>query len=175
VDAAGNVSSVMSELYNVVIVPSTTSITVHLVDGWNLVSTPFAAPTTAFTNCTMFLKWNGASWVTVTSLDPGEGYLVLHTGVEDVMISGTPIDSLTISAIGSYQLIGNPFEVPVLWSSITGHELITMALKWDGSAWASVNLSTDSMQPGVGYLILTSDVGNLVSRGLDIYLNSGGR
>jgi hypothetical protein len=162
VDAAGNVSGVMSETYN--ITPHYVTSTIHLLPGWNLISVPFNVNGTgAFTNCTMFLKWNGASWDDVTSFEPGVGYLVLNTGsAEDVTLSGMPTASpFTITTNGNYQLIGDPFEVAVPWSSITNVSHIKMALYWDGSKWVQVNLSTDSMQPGVGYLIQTSDVGTL--------------
>lgn len=161
VDAAGNVSPVMTEVYNVMITPSTTSIEVCLVDGWNLVSVPFNASISALgTNVSMVLKWNGIFFDEATSLEPGVGYLVLHTGSECVTVSGTPTTSpFTINATGGYMVIGNPFEVPVAWSSITGTAHIVEAYYWDGMFW---QVATGNLKPGVGYLIRTSDVGTLI-------------
>jgi len=142
---------------------SPSSFTLHIPSGWSLISVPFDT-NASLLSCPLILYWDGTMWQNATTLHPGVGYLVLNSGnTKDVAISGIPTASpFPINAIGSWQPIGNPFEVAVPWSSITGHELITMALYWNGSQWVSVNLSTDSMQPGIGYLILTSSVGNLI-------------
>lgn len=159
VDAAGNKSSVMIQSYQ--IVPATITFDIDLTAGWNFISVPFTTSTSAFTNCSLFIGQSGS----VATLEPGEGYFVLNNGdAETVTISGLPNASgFEIAATGNWQFIGNPFEVPVLWSSVTGAH-ITLAFYLDTATgtWQMVDLSTGSMQPGVGYIILTSDIGDLV-------------
>jgi len=163
VDAAGNVSPVMSETYVIQAGPVTESITLHLTNGWNLISVPFNVSVSALgANVTQVLKWNGSFYETPTSLVPGVGYLINHTGVEDVTVSGTATASpFTLSATAGYMLIGDPFEVPVAVSSISGTANIVSILKWNGSFYETVPL-TGNLVPGVGYLIQTSDAGTLI-------------
>lgn len=163
VDAAGNVSDVMTEIYNINIPSSQASVTLNLIDGWNLISVPFETSTSNLgTNVDQIYEWNGTVWAPVSTLEPGVGYLIHHSGSETITLSGAPTAApFTIAANGTWQLIGDPFEVAVPWSGIDGVSNISMAFYWDGTVWQPVNLATDSMQPGVGYLILTSNAGNL--------------
>jgi len=159
VDAAGNKSSVMIQSYT--IVPATVTFDIPLIAGWNFISVPFTTSTSAFTNCSLFIGQSGP----VTTLELGKGYFVLNTGAAEVVtVSGIPNASgFEIAATGNWQFIGNPFEVPVDWSSITGaHITLAFYLDTATSTWEMVTLSTDSMQPGVGYIIITSDIGYLV-------------
>lgn len=156
-DASGNVSDVMTAIYvvNPVTVVSTT---LNLANGYNLISLPFSASINVLgTHITEVYEWTGVLWNPVTTLNPGTGYLVNHTGVETVTASGTATSSpYMTSSIGNWQLIGNPFEVAVPWSSVTGS--IAEKYSWSGIIWVS---ATGSMQPGIGYLVRTTSVGSL--------------
>jgi hypothetical protein len=158
VDASHNVSDVFTAIYvvNPVTVVSTT---LNMINGYQLISLPFSASINVLgTNVTEVYEWTGVLWNAVTTLNPGIGYLVKHTGVETVTASGTATSSpYMISSIGSYQLIGNPFEVAIPWTSVTG-SAIAEAYSWNGALWVS---ATGSMQPGIGYLVRTTSVGSL--------------
>jgi hypothetical protein len=156
-DASGNVSDVMTAIY-VVNPVSVVSTTLNLANGYNLVSLPFSASINVLgTHITEVYEWTGVLWNAVTTLNPGTGYLVNHTGVETVTASGTATSSpYMTSSIGNWQLIGNPFEVAVPWASVTGS--IAEKYSWNGIIWVS---ATGSMQPGIGYLVRTTSVGSL--------------
>ena len=155
-DASGNVSGVMTEIY-VVNPVSVVSATLNMTDGYILISVPFNASINVLgTNVTEVYEWTGVLWSPVTTLNPGIGYLVYHTGVETITVSGTATTSpFTTPSIGSYQLIGDPFEVACAWP--TG-SAIAEAYAWNGTLWVS---ATGSMQPGIGYLVRTTSVGTL--------------
>jgi hypothetical protein len=51
-----------------------------------------------------------------------------------------------------WQLLGNPFDVPVPITSITNHSLIMTCYSYS-STWGILNPATDSLQPGMGYWV----------------------
>jgi len=129
--------------------------TLHIPSGWSLISVPFDT-NASLLSCQYVLYWDGSMWKTATTLNPGVGYLVLNSGnAKDVTITGAPSSSpFTESATGSWQLIGNPFTSPCTLASTSTIQII---LYWDGSMWQSANVN--NLQPGVGYLVLTSSPG----------------
>jgi hypothetical protein len=134
---------------------SPSSFTLHIPSGWALISVPFDT-NASLLSCQFVLYWDGTMWQNATTLNPGVGYLVLNSGnTKDVTTTGTPSSSpFTKSATGSWQLIGNPFTSPCTLASTSTIQII---LYWDGSMWQNANVN--NLQPGVGYLVLTSSPG----------------
>jgi len=132
-----------------------TSFTLHIPSGWSLVSVPFDTDVSLL-SCQFVLYWDGSQWQTATTLYPGVGYLVLNSSTpKDVILTGTqPSSPFTEPCTGSWQLIGNLFVSPCTLSSTSTIQYI---LYWDGSQWQ--NADTNNLQPGMGYLVLTSSSG----------------
>ena len=132
-----------------------TSFALYIPSGWSLVSVPFDTDASLL-SCQYILYWDGTMWRNATTLHPGIGYLVLNSSTsKGVTITGTPPSSpFTEPSTGSWQLIGNPFTSPATLSSTSTIQFI---LYWDGTMWQSANVN--NLQPGVGYLVLTSSPG----------------
>jgi hypothetical protein len=97
------------------------------------------------------------AWSVPTALVPGDGYWVQVENAVTVPLPGTPATApVPITYQAGWQLLGNPFDVPLPISSITNHELITTCYSY-GPAWGIFNPATDSLQPGKGYWIQLSD------------------
>jgi hypothetical protein len=132
-----------------------TSFALYIPSGWSLVSVPFDTDASLL-SCQYILYWDGTMWRNATTLHPGIGYLVLNSSTsKGVTITGTPPSSpFTEPSTGSWQLIGDPFISPC---TLTSTSTIQIILYWDGSMWQSANVN--NLQPGVGYLVLTSSPG----------------
>jgi hypothetical protein len=91
-------------------------------------------------------------------LKTGEGYWYIQKGSlsKDVLFNTPTLDgdatvSLSLTG-GAYSIIGNPFNIPIPWSSVltlNGIASNTPLFSWKGS-WSSSNTS---LEPGVGYYI----------------------
>ena len=133
---------------------NTTSITLHIPSGWALISVPFDMDASLL-SCQYVFSWDGSMWKTATTLHPGIGYLVLSSTSKDITLTGTlPSSPFTEPCTGSWQLIGNPFASP---ASLSSTSTIQFILYWDGSMWQPGD--TNNLQPGKGYLVLTSSSG----------------
>jgi len=136
-----------------------TSFTLHIPSGWSLISVPFDTDASLLV-CPLIYYFNGSAWLPETAtLHPGRGYLVLSTtpSSRDVILTGTPHSSpFSLPSPGSWQLIGNPFASPATLSS-TSPILLIYYLDSASSQWKPADVN--NLQPGMGYLVLTSSPG----------------
>jgi len=136
-----------------------TSFTLHIPSGWSLISVPFDTSATTL-SCPLIYYFDGSAWLPETAtLHPGRGYLVLSTtpSSRDVILTGTPHSSpFSLPSPGSWQLIGNPFASPCTLSS-TSPILLIYFFDATSSTWQPAD--TNNLQPGMGYLVLTSSPG----------------
>ena len=136
-----------------------TSFTLHIPSGWSLISVPFNTNASLLA-CPLIYYFDGSAWLPETAtLHPGRGYLVLSTTPtsRDVILTGTPLSSpFSLSSPGSWQLIGNPFASPCTLSS-TSPILLIYFFDSTSSTWLPAD--TNNLQPGLGYLVLTSSPG----------------
>jgi len=131
----------------------------HIPSGWSLISVPFDTDVSLL-SCPLIYYFDGSAWLPETAtLHPGRGYLVLSTtpSSRDVILTGTPHSSpFSLPSPGSWQLIGNPFASPCTLSS-TSPILLIYFFDATSSTWQPAD--TNNLQPGMGYLVLTSSPG----------------
>jgi hypothetical protein len=131
------------------------SLPLPLSSGWNLVSSPVALPVASIPGFQAGYGYHNG-WLVLSptgSLVPGEGYWIQVEHAVVISLTGTPGTApVPLTYEACWQLIGNPFDVPLLISSITNHELITDCYAY-GPTWEVLNPATDSLQPGKGYWI----------------------
>ena len=149
-DFGGNEKTLDVKIY----ILSSIEFPLHIPSGWALISVPFDTDVSLL-SCQFVLYWDSSQWQNATILHPGVGYLVYSSASKDVNLTGTPPSSpFTEPCTGSWQLIGNPFVSPAMLSSTSTIQVI---LYWDGSQWQTAD--TNNLQPGTGYLVLTSSSG----------------
>jgi len=127
-----------------------------LSTSWNLVSVSVPLPASSIPGLQAVYGYHDGWSVPTTNLVPGEAYWVQVQNAVTVPLPGTPSTapaSLTYQA--GWQLLGNPFDVPLPVTSITNHSLITTCYSY-GPTWGSVDLTTGVLQPGKGYWIQLS-------------------
>jgi hypothetical protein len=114
VDGAGNIGD-WSETWNFTV---TTSVpfTFNLRAGWNMVSFPVLPdnknPHSIFPGDYVMFRWDAVNkrYVLCTdeNIENGVGYWVYVLAAENVVVSGTPVNSLTLSLSTGWNLIGVP-------------------------------------------------------------------
>jgi hypothetical protein len=123
--------------------------------SWNLVSVAVPLPIASIPGLLSVYGYHDG-WSVPATLLPGEAYWVQVENAVTVPLSGTPSTApVALTYQAGWQLLGNPFDVPLPISSITNHGLITTCYSY-GPAWGVLNPATDSLQPGKGYWILLS-------------------
>jgi hypothetical protein len=139
--------------------PPLPTFTLYIPSGWSLISVPFDTDASLL-SCPLIYYFNGSTWLPETAtLHPGRGYLVLSTtpASRDVILTGTPLSSpFSLPSPGSWQLIGNPFASPCTLSS-TSPILLIYFFNSTTSTWQPADIN--NLQPGMGYLVLTSSSG----------------
>ena len=130
---------------------------ISLSPGWNLISVPVPLPVASIPGLLFVYGYHDvSSWSVPMTLLPGEGYWVQVQNAVTVLLTGTPETTapVTLTYLAGWQLLGNPFDVPLPISNITNHELITVCYSYDPlSGWGVVDLTTGVLQPGKGYWI----------------------
>ncbi|HEX7608958.1 MAG TPA: CARDB domain-containing protein [Candidatus Cryosericum sp.] len=135
--------------------PDADSNTLVLLASWNLVSVSVPLPVSSIPGLQAVYGYHDG-WSAPPTLLLGGGYWVQVQNAVTVLLSGTPLTApVSITYQAGWQLLGNPFDVPVPISSITNHGLITTCYSY-GSSWGILNPATDSLQPGKGYWIYLS-------------------
>jgi hypothetical protein len=129
--------------------------TLALLPGWNLVGVSSPLPLVAvpgFIQC--FGYQNG--WSILGSGDvllPGLGYWLEVVDAVDVTLPGLETSGpISVTYEAGWQLLGNPYSVPVPVTSITHWDLVMTCFLY-GPAWGSVDLVTGSLEPGRGYWV----------------------
>jgi uncharacterized repeat protein (TIGR02543 family) len=130
---------------------------VSLSSGWNLISVSVPLPVASIPGLLFVYGYHDVwSWSVPMTLLPGEGYWVQVQNAVTVLLTGTPETApVTLTYLAGWQLLGNPFDVPLPISNITNHELIITCYSY-GPAWGILDPATDSLQPGKGYWIQLS-------------------
>jgi uncharacterized repeat protein (TIGR02543 family) len=126
-----------------------------LLPGWNLVGVSSPLPLVAvpgFMQC--FGYQNGWSVLgTGDVLQPGLGYWLQVADAVDVVLPGLETSGpVSVTYEAGWQLLGNPYSVPVPVASITHWNVVTTCFLY-GPAWGSVDLLTGNLEPGRGYWI----------------------
>jgi hypothetical protein len=126
-----------------------------LSSSWNLVSVAVPLPASSIPGLQAVYGYHNG-WSVPTTLTPGEAYWVQVQNAVTVTLPGTPSTTpVLLTYQAGWQLLGNPYDVPLPISSITNHTLITTCYSY-GPSWGVLNLATDSLQPGKGYWIYLS-------------------
>ncbi|MCJ7719926.1 MAG: hypothetical protein MUO36_00450 [Candidatus Hadarchaeum sp.] len=115
VDGVGNASDWSGE-WNFRVVPVSVTFTLRLWAGWNMISFPVMPdnknPHSIFLGDYTMFKWNAVikQYVLCTdeNIENGVGYWVYVFAAENVVVSGTPVNSLTLSLWAGWNLIGVP-------------------------------------------------------------------
>jgi len=129
--------------------------TLSLLPGWNLVGVSSPLPIGAvpgFMQC--FGYQNGWSILgTGDVLQPSLGYWLQVTDAVDVILPGLETTGpVSVTYGAGWQLLGNPWSVPIPVTSITHWDLVMTCFLY-GPAWGSVDLVTGNLEPGRGYWI----------------------
>jgi hypothetical protein len=120
--------------------------------SWNLVSVAYPLPVASISGLQAVYGYHN-TWSVPTTLTPGQAYWVQVQNAVTVPLPGTPSTApVSLTCQAGWQLLGNPFDVPLPITSITNHGYITTCYSY-GPTWGVLNPSTDSLQPGRGYWI----------------------
>ena len=95
-------------------------------------------------------------WSAPPTLLLGGGYWVQVQNAVTVPLPGTPSTALVpITYLAGWQLLGNPFDVPLpISSNITNHEYITTWYSYDHLlGWGIVDPIAGVLESGKGYWI----------------------
>jgi uncharacterized repeat protein (TIGR02543 family) len=137
-------------------VMATFSAALVLSSSWNLVSVAYPLPVSSIPGLQAVYGYHNG-WSVPTTLAPGEAYWVQAETAVTIPLTGTPSTtpvSLTYQA--GWQLLGNPFDIPLPISSLTNYGYITTCYSSYDSTWGSVDLTTGVLEPGKGYWIYLS-------------------
>jgi len=127
----------------------------RLAAGWNLVSGPVSFPPTSIPDLQAVYGYHDG-WSVPATLTPGQGYWVQVQNAVTVPLPGTPSTSpVALTYQAGWQLLGNPFDVPLPIGSITNHSLIITCYSY-GPTWGNVDLASGVLEPGKGYWVLLS-------------------
>jgi len=138
-------------------VTATFSPALVLSASWNLVSVAVSLPVASIPGLQLVFGYHDRWTVlgSTSSLIRGEAYWVQVENAVTVPLPGTPSTApVSLPYEAGWQLLGNPFDVPLLISTIANHELITACYSYSyDPGWGVLNPATDSLQPGKGYWI----------------------
>ena len=130
-----------------------------LSSSWNLVSVSAPLPVSSIPGLQAVYAYRDGWSVlsSASSLIRGEAYWVQVQNAMTVPLPGTPSTApVSITYQAGWQLLGNPFDVPLpISSNITNYGYITTCYSY-GPTWGVLNPATDSLQPGKGYWIYLS-------------------
>ena len=151
---------------------NTSSFTLHFTGNeYNLVSFPFTVTSSQIQNFVdaWGFDWNNGGWNEVTTFEPGKGYWIKVSGEGDIPITVTgtpPSTSLQVTVTpGYYNLLGNPFNTPILLSTLNAANSNSITdiwyFDWNNGGWNEITpdqFSSTYLEPGRGYWIkLNSD------------------
>jgi hypothetical protein len=160
VDGVGNIGD-WSESRTFTVTTSV-SFTLNLQAGWNMISFPVMLdnkdPHSIFTGDYTMFRWDAENkrYVLCTdeNIENGVGYWVYVSAAENVVVSGTPVDSLTLSLSAGWNLIGvplggeniaNPDDTP-------DNSVLPYAFTWDPGNRMYTPPMTD-LVAGAGYWV----------------------
>jgi hypothetical protein len=143
---------------------NSTTMSVQLNSGWNLLSLPLSVVdpslTTIFPNAiSKAFSFESANYQQLDSLENGFGYWVKFGSSTPIEISGSPQLFDTIIVYQGWNMIGS-LSTPVSTSSITSIPSNIIASNFYG--YQTQYLPTDTIYPGRGYWIKVQQAGKLV-------------
>jgi len=99
------------------------------------------------------LTWTGSSYVTPIDVQPGKAYWVLILSSASVIVSGSPVESFSITLSPGWSMMGNVYGVSVSCSSVFDPNYYQFET-WTGTGYAA----SSTIDPGRGYwaLVLNS-------------------
>ena len=162
-DGAGNVGD-WSES-RAFTVTTSVSFTLDLRAGWNMASFPVQPdnrdPDSMFSGYYLMYRWDAAGRSYVTSggssvepdepIENGVGYWVYVLAAENVLVSGTPVDNLTLSLSTGWNLIGSPLGGASIANpdDTPDNSVLPPAYTWSGSGY----VNTTDLVAGAGYWV----------------------
>ena len=126
-----------------------------LSPSWNLVSVAVPLPVSPIPGLQAVYGYHDG-WSAPPTLLIGGGYWVQVQNAVTVPLPGTPLTApVSITYLAGWQLLGNPFDVPLpISSNITNHEYITTCYSYDPLlGWDIVDPIAGVLESGKGYWI----------------------
>lgn len=130
------------------------TITIHMVQGWNLVSVPVIVPD--FTASVVFpgifgdaFKFVGGGYVTAPILEFGLGYWTYFTAAKDIDVTGSIAPPTVIHCAAGWNLIGSrevPITVPGGIITVPAGAIFGDVFGYSGGGYAPII----TIQPGAG-------------------------
>ncbi|MCD6418119.1 T9SS type A sorting domain-containing protein, partial [bacterium] len=144
------------------------SYTIHIEDGWNLISLPVQPYSTnwreLFPTAIAAYGYDPtvSSYFSVSEMEVGRGYWILSIGEMDVNLTGVPVLSYTISCSAGWNLVASPlfpsgFPTGSIATSPDGI-LMTPLYFFDGEFYSVAT----QLQPGEGYWAFLTEDGSFV-------------
>lgn len=128
-------------------------VTISIEAGWSVITAPWSMDASTLTGVQAF-AWDGVRWQVPAQLEPGVGYLVFASEAYEFDLAGIIVTPpALIPGTGSFQLIGNPFRST---AKVTSDKTLLYVLAWDTTTKTWKSTSASALEPGVGYLIVTS-------------------
>jgi hypothetical protein len=165
VDGQGNASD-WSEEWNFRVVPVSVSFTFNLWAGWNMISFPVMPdnknPHSIFPGDYTMFRWDAVNkrYVLCTdeNIENGVGYWVYVSAAENVAVSGTPVDSLTLTLSAGWNLIGSPLGGENIASpdDTPDNSVLPYAFTWDAEN-RRYTPPTSDLVAGAGYWVYALD------------------
>jgi len=138
-------------------VPAFAQTTLALTQGWNLIALPFEATLGDIEGASSGYGYQDSAWAVLTSsstFEPGHGYWIQCTTAGSQTLVGAPVESpVDVTVAAGWNLIGDPFSVSVSFADIANWDKVTHCYAFQGGAWTVVDLTTGSLEPGVGYWV----------------------
>jgi lactocepin len=138
-------------------VPAFVQTSLVLTQGWNLLSLPFNATLGDIQGATSGYGFQDSAWNVLTSdstLEPGRGYWILCSTAGSQTLVGVPVASpVDVTVTAGWNLIGDPFNAAVSFADVTNWDKVTHCYAFQGGAWTIADLTSGSLEPGVGYWV----------------------
>jgi basic membrane protein A len=164
VDGVGNASDWSGE-WNFTVTTSVT-FTFNLWKGWNMISFPVMPdnkdPHSIFPGDYTMFRWDAENkrYVLCTdeNIENGVGYWVYVSAAENVVVSGTPVDSLTLPLSAGWNLIGSPLGGASIANpnDTPDNSVLPYAFTWDAENRRYTPPITD-LVAGAGYWVYALD------------------
>ncbi len=163
-----------------------TNYTLHLHEGWNLISIPIQPYNTSlnsilapingkydavvtFTTDWLYYIQNGNSWVTTLNIiEPGRGYWINMKEEADLTVYGNTITNATVALHEGWNLVGMPVERSLNIDQLTIKDkwidIYTFTTSWVYKSYSHESYfgNLDTMDPGRGYWINMVEPGELM-------------
>ncbi|HEX7608195.1 MAG TPA: S8 family serine peptidase [Candidatus Cryosericum sp.] len=138
-------------------VPAFVQTTLVLTQDWNLISLPFEATLGDIQGATSGYGYQDSAWVVLTldsTLVPGRGYWIQCSAAGSQDLVGVSVESpVDVTVTAGWNLIGDPFNAAVSFADVRNWDKVVHCYAFQNGAWTDVDLSSGSLEPGVGYWV----------------------